>query len=99
MVHGGSVYIMTNKLRTVLYVGVTSDLRNRVIEHREHYYQQSFTAKYNCTLCVYYEHFGRIEEAIAREKEIKGWIRIRKNELISVMNPDWNDLWLEIEKW
>jgi putative endonuclease len=99
MVHGGSVYIMTNKLRTVLYVGVTSDLRNRVIEHREHYFKNSFTARYNCTICVYYEHFGRIEEAIAREKEIKGWIRIRKNELISVMNPDWNDLWLEIEKW
>jgi putative endonuclease len=99
MVHGGSVYIMRNKLRTVLYVGVTSDLCNRVIEHREHYFKNSFTARYNCTICVYYEHFGRIEEAIAREKEIKGWNRIRKNELISVMNPDWNDLWLEIEKW
>jgi putative endonuclease len=48
---------------------------------------------------VYYENFGRIEEAMAREKQIKGWNRIRKNELISAMNPDWIDLWAEIEKW
>lgn len=99
MNYGGSVYIMTNKLRTVLYTGVTSDLRNRVIEHRTHHFKNSFTAKYNCIVCVYYEHFGRMEEAIAREKEIKGWNRIKKNELIFVINPDWNDLWPEIETW
>ncbi len=99
MKHGGCVYIMTNKLRTVLYTGVTSDLRNRIIEHQTHLYENSFTARYNCTICVYYESFSRIEEAIAKEKEIKGWNRVRKNELISAVNPDWIDLWPEIEKW
>lgn len=91
--------MMTNKLRTVLYTGVTSDLRGRVLQHRTHFFKGSFTAKYNCTICVYFEHFGRIEEAIAKEKEIKRWNRIRKNELISAMNPDWRDLWPEIDKW
>ena len=99
MQHGGSVYIMTNSTRTTLYVGVTSDLRGRVLQHKEHFYKGSFTDRYNCTICVYFEHFGRIEEAIAREKEIKGWNRVRKNELISAMNPDWIDLWQEVEKW
>ena len=99
MVHGGSVYIMTNIKRTVVYIGVCSDLRSRILQHKEHFFQGSFSDKYNCTICVYYEHFGRIEEAIAREKELKGWTRIRKNELISAMNPDWIDLWPEIEAW
>jgi putative endonuclease len=99
MVHGGTVYMMTNKLRTVLYTGVTSDLRGRIVQHKTHFFPKSFTAKYNCTICVYFEHFSRIEEAIAREKEIKGWNRVRKNELVSAMNPDWTDLWPEIENW
>ncbi len=99
MQHGGSVYIMTNSNRTTLYVGVTSDLRNRVLQHKEHFYVGSFTDKYNCTICVYFEHFGRIEEAIAREKEIKKWRREKKDKLISSMNPNWEDLWKEIETW
>lgn len=99
MEHGGSIYIMTNKLRTVVYIGVTCELRTRIIQHKEHYFKESFTDKYNCTICVYYENFGRIEEAIAREKELKKWNRKKKDELISAFNPDWIDLWKEIEKW
>jgi putative endonuclease len=99
MTKGGSVYIMTNQLKTVLYIGVTSDLRNRVIQHKEHFYKGSFTDKYNCTICVYYEHFSSIEEAIAREKEIKKWRREKKDKLISAMNEHWIDLWNEIETW
>jgi putative endonuclease len=99
MQRGGSVYIMTNSTRTTLYIGVTSDLPTRVIKHKEHFYKASFTDQYNCTICVYYEHFGRIEEAIAREKEIKKWRREKKDRLISVVNPDWEDLWKDIETW
>lgn len=99
MQHGGSVYIMTNSTRTTLYVGVTSDLRNRVLQQKEHFYKGSFTDRYNCTLCVYYAHFGRIEEAIATEKEIKKWRREKKDRLITAMNPAWEDLWREIEAW
>lgn len=96
---GGSVYIMTNQQRTVLYVGVTSDLRNRVLEHRTHFYKGSFTDQYNCTLCVYYCHYSTIIEAIAFEKQIKKWRREKKDQLISSMNPYWEDLWKEIESW
>lgn len=99
MEHGGSVYIMTNQLRTVVYIGVTSDLRIRILQHKEHYFKGSFTDKYNSTICVYYENFGRIEEVIAREKELKKWNRKKKDELISVLNSNWIDLWPEIEKW
>jgi putative endonuclease len=99
MAKGGSVYIMTNQLRTVLYIGVTSDLRSRVTQHKEHFYKGSFTDQYNCTICVYYENFSRIEEAIAREKEIKKWRREKKDKLISAMNKHWVDLWNEIETW
>lgn len=99
MEHGGSVYIMTNSIRSTLYVGVISDLRNRVLQHKEHFYKGSFTDRYNCTICVYFEHFGRIEEAIAREKEIKKWRREKKDKLIATMNPTCEDLWKEIETW
>ena len=99
MQHGGSVYIMTNSTRTTLYVGVTSDLRGRLLQHKEHFYKESFTDRYNCTICVYYEHFGRIEEAVTREKEIKKWRREKKDKLITSMNPTWEDLWKEIETW
>ncbi len=99
MQRGGSMYIMTNATRTTLYIGVTSDLRGRVLQHKEHFYKGSFTDKYNCTTCVYFEHFGHIEEAIAREKEIKKWRREKKDQLITSMNPTWEDLWKQIETW
>ena len=92
MNHGGSVYIMTNKYKTVLYIGVTSELLFRVIEHREREYPNSFTAKYNCDRLVYFEHFDCIMEAIEREKQLKKWRRKWKEELISKFNPEWKDL-------
>jgi putative endonuclease len=99
MQKGGTVYIMTNKLRTVVYVGVTSDLRGRIIQHKEHSFKGSFTDRYNCTICVYYCHYKTITEAIAVEKEIKKWRREKKDQLITSFNPHWGDLWKEIEKW
>ncbi len=99
MTRGGSIYIMANRLRTTLYIGVTSDLRSRVIEHKEHHYKNSFTDKYNCELCMYYEHYSTIQQAIAREKEIKKWRREKKDALINALNPKWEDLWNEIKEW
>ncbi len=99
MIHGGSIYIMANKLRTTLYIGVTADLRARIIEHKEHHYKKSFTDKYNCELCMYYEHYPTIQQAIAREKEIKKWRREKKDALINTLNPKWEDLWNEIKEW
>jgi putative endonuclease len=96
---GGSIYIMTNKLKTTLYIGVTADLQIRIRQHKEHYFKESFTDKYNLEYCVYYENFYSIQEAIAREKQIKKWSRIKKENLINSLNPNWIDLWIEIEKW
>ena len=86
---------MTNKHRTTLYIGVTSDLPKRIIQHINHDDPKSFTAKYQLNVCVYYESFLSIEEAINREKELKGWKRIKKNALITQRNPTWQDLWIE----
>jgi putative endonuclease len=99
MIRGGAVYIMTNKRNGTLYTGVTSNLKRRVWEHRTGVYPSSFTAKYQCNRLVYYRSFGRIEEAIAEEKRIKGGNRAAKLKLIELMNPQWNDLWTEIESW
>ena len=84
------VYIMTNKSKT-LYVGVTNNLQRRVYEHKNKTIQ-GFTSKYNITKVVYFEVFNDIESAIKREKQIKGWLRKKKIELIESMNLDWNDL-------
>jgi len=92
MVKGGYIYIMTNKYKTTLYIGVTSDLSSRVLKHRRHFYPNSFTAKYNLTYCIYYEHFFSIQEAISRETELKKWRREKKDQLINKMNPEWDDL-------
>ncbi|HTM98827.1 MAG TPA: GIY-YIG nuclease family protein, partial [Pedobacter sp.] len=69
MERGGWVYIMTNKNKTTLYVGVTSNLPARIFQHKSHYYPRSFTAKYNLEYCIYFECHSTIIEAIAREKE------------------------------
>ncbi len=89
---GGSVYIMTNKHRNVLYIGVTSNLPARIQQHISHTFKNSFTDRYNIEYLVYYETHFNIESAISREKEIKKWRREKKNELINSFNPDWNDL-------
>ncbi|MGN6215103.1 GIY-YIG nuclease family protein [Parafilimonas sp.] len=99
MTKGGSVYIMTNKLKTTLYIGVTSDLQTRIRQHKNHFFKGSFTDAYNLEYCVYYENFFSIEEAILREKQIKKWSRLKKEKLINSVNPNWIDLWVEIEKW
>jgi putative endonuclease len=97
MKYGGCTYIITNQYNTVLYTGVTSALRARIWEHKSKFYPASFTAKYNCTKIVWYQTFTRIEEAIEREKQIKGGSRKDKEALIKHMNPTWKDLWEDIQ--
>jgi putative endonuclease len=99
MERGGCVYIMTNDYNTTLYVGVSADLPGRVMEHREKVYPKSFTARYNLTKLVYFEGFHSIEEAIAREKQLKTGSRKKKEELITTLNPTWKDLYDEIKYW
>lgn len=99
MQRGGCVYILTNAHKTVLYTGVTSDLRSRVYQHKHHLYKNSFTDRYNVEYLMYYEGFDRIEEAIAKEKEIKKWNRQKKIDLITSFNPEWRDMWDEVSKW
>ena len=88
----GYVYILTNKNNTTLYVGVTSSLQERVIQHKEKYYPKSFTARYNLDKLVYYEAHQMIGGAIGREKLLKGGSRAQKIALIESMNPEWLDL-------
>jgi putative endonuclease len=84
------VYIMTNRSRT-LYAGVTGNLVRRVLQHKTHAVE-GFTSRYNIDRLVYYEAFANVRLAIAREKEIKGWIRLKKLRLIVSQNPQWRDL-------
>ena len=93
---GGAVYILTNRSRTVLYTGVTSDLAKRIHQHRAHVDPRSFTARYKVGILVYYEPHDDILTAIEREKQIKGWRRSKKVALIRSTNPAWNDLHDEV---
>ncbi len=88
-------YIMTNKRNTVVYTGITNDLKRRVYEHKEKPVD-GFTKKYNITKLVYYEVFEDIENAILREKQIKGGSRQKKIELINSLNKEWRDLSAEL---
>jgi len=87
------VYIMTNKSRT-LYTGVTNNLERRVYEHKNKLVP-GFTSKYNITKLVHYEETNDVSIALAREKQIKGWLRSKKITLIESENPEWKDLSLE----
>ena len=87
-----AVYIMTNKHRTVLYTGVTSDIGKRILQHKGGIHPSGFTHQYNVDRLVYYELSNDIRTAIAREKQIKGWRREKKVKLIELMNPEWSDL-------
>lgn len=89
--HNYCVYIMTNKANTTLYVGVTSNLFDRVQQHKHKVYQ-GFTSKYHCDKLVYYEEYQWIHDAIAREKQLKGGSREKKIDLVVSINPAWNDL-------
>ncbi|MEO7312933.1 MAG: GIY-YIG nuclease family protein [Chitinophagaceae bacterium] len=95
----GYVYIMTNKNHTVLYVGVTSNLKTRTWQHRNGIYPDSFTARYNCTKLVWFNTYPDILDAIHREKTMKGGSRKRKMTLINEINPNWDDLWDVVSQW
>ncbi|NMN01250.1 excinuclease ABC subunit C [Bifidobacterium sp. DSM 109958] len=89
------VYMLTNQHNTVLYTGVTNDIIRRVSEHRNHA-ADGFTARYNVSKLVHVETFPDPVAAIAREKQLKGWTRAKKNALIETGNPQWRDLWPEL---
>ncbi len=84
------VYIMTNKSGT-LYVGMTNNIKKRIYEHKNKLIL-GFTKKYNIDRLIYFEMFGDVYSAIAREKTIKGWLRKKKIDLVNSTNPDWKDL-------
>ena len=94
----GFIYILTNKTQTVLYVGVTSNLPQRILDHKEKKYKNSFSGKYNVNQLVYWESFQEIGDAIMREKQLKGGSRQKKLDLINVLNPEWNDLYESIKE-
>ncbi len=85
------VYILTNKRNGTLYVGVTNSLERRIWQHKAKVIE-GFTKQYGLNQLVHFEQFRDVNAAIAREKEIKGWLRKRKLELIEGGNPDWADL-------
>lgn len=88
--HNYYVYITPNSTKTVFYTGLTNDLSRRLHEHREDALndKKHFAGRYNAYHLIYWEHFEYINEAIAREKEIKGWTRLKKVKLVEVLNPD-----------
>ena len=90
------VYILTNKRGNVLYTGVTNDLSRRIYEHK-HGSIDGFTKKYNVIKLVYFETCEYAVDAIAREKQVKGWSRKKKDELITAFNPVWKDLYRDQE--
>jgi len=92
-IHLYYVYILTNANHTVLYTGVTNDLERRCYEHK-HKIRKGFTKKYNVDKLIYFEKFNFIDLAIAREKQIKGYSRSKKIELIDEFNRDWKELYI-----
>jgi putative endonuclease len=84
-------YIVASKSRT-LYIGMTGDLRMRVYQHKQKLHEHGFAATYNCDRLVWFERFVLPLSAIAREKQLKGWIRAKKIALIETKNPTWDDL-------
>ena len=93
MEKGGYVYITCSLNHSTLYTGVTSILGARIRQHKEKFYPDSFSAKYNCVKLVYYKWFDTIMEAIAEEKRIKAGSRKKKEILVNGMNPEWKDLY------
>jgi putative endonuclease len=89
-----SIYILTNDRHTVLYTGVTNNLQRRISEHRAGF--SSFTSRYNVHKLVYFEEFHEVNDAIAREKQIKRGSRQKKMALINGTNPDWRDLSIDL---
>lgn len=85
------VYILCNKNKTTLYIGVTSNIKKRIEQHKTKFYK-GFTARYNCDRLVYYQEFDSIVQAIAYEKKLKAGNRAKKEALINSQNPEWDDL-------
>ena len=90
------VYMMSNTKHGTIYTGVTSNLRARVWQHKNHEFEGSFSARYDLTRLVWFEAHESAETAITREKRLKDWKRSWKVELIEDTNPRWDDLWDEI---
>ena len=89
----GYTYIATNRHNIVLYVGVTSSLKDRIHDHKTKKYPNSFSAKYNIDKLVYYDKHNSMLSAIKREKQLKAGSRQKKIDLINELNPDWHDLY------
>lgn len=89
------VYIITNKINTVLYIGVTNNLERRIFEHKNKLIS-GFSSKYNLNKLVYFEEFNSVNDALVNEKKLKGWIRKKKIDLIESRNTGWKDLAPEI---
>lgn len=90
------IYILTNASKSSLYVGVTSNLVQRVWKHKTEFYDGSYTSKYHINQLMYYEVYAKPEQAIIREKQLKLFIRQKKIDLISKFNPIWRDLYEDI---
>jgi putative endonuclease len=95
------VYILQSVSRRVLHIGMTSDIEHRMFQHKTHAFD-GFAAKYKCERLVLYERYGRVHDAIQREKQLKGWRREKKEWLITQVNPRWRDLskewWEELQR-
>jgi putative endonuclease len=89
------IYILTNENNHVIYVGMTSDLEKRILQHKQKLVK-GFTEKYNVNKLVYYEETKDVMAAIEREKQIKKWRREKKNQLVEFLNPEWKDLSLDL---
>ena len=88
--HEYYVYIVTNPKKTVLYIGVTNSLSRRLVEHYENRgKQETYAGKYHCYNLIYFEEFKYVNDAIAREKQLKKWNRKKKEWLVNMKNPDW----------
>ena len=91
-----SIYIITNKPKGVLYIGLTKRLKKRIYQHKNKVHINTFSARYNLDTLVYFEDFNNESEARLREKQMKKWNRAWKIELIEKANPNWKDLYIEI---
>ena len=90
------VYILASATNVTVYIGVTSNLLQRVYEHKNHLDPDSFTAKYKVDKLVYFEETTDVRAALEREKQLKGWRRSKKNALVETMNPEWKDLYPDL---
>ena len=96
--HRYFVYILTNRNRNVMYIGMTNDLARRLHEHRNHLVS-GFTQEYHVNMLVYYEETHDVLAALEREKQVKKWRREKKDALVASMNPQWRDLGADFSLW